>query len=276
MTSARYVLVLLTLTVPPSAVAAQTPAQPTLILSIIGGVSTSATLWDVERQPLCVLLGQSCSNSYDTLRVTRDITPGIVAGVMGTLFRGSHVGVSLEVLYIGLPLDDTCTRVDTVPDPGADPVYGSRNAQLCLNVSGASLSTSVISVNGGVTIRAAPRGSFSPYLRGGVGFTSYSTSTTELSGDFVQNGQLESRAVVVDPHPKSFGVSAQVAAGFTEKLGPGYQFRLELQDALIPLQQLTGPANDLAQAPRSTKVFHRLALRFGLDVVLEQKRGRRY
>lgn len=37
-----------------------------------------------------------------------------------------------------------------------------------------------------------------------------------------------------------------------------------------------GPANDLARAPTSTKVFHRLSLRFGLDVVLEQKRGRRY
>lgn len=253
-----------------------TPAQPTLILSIIGGVSNSASLWDVERQPLCVLLGQSCSNSYDTLRITRDITPGIVAGVMGTLFRGPHVGLSLEVLYIGLPLDDTCTRIDTVPDPGADPVYGSRNAQLCLNVSGASLSTSVISVLGGVVVRAAPRGSFSPYVRAGVGVTSYSTSTTELSGDFVQSGQLESRAVVVDPHPKSIGVSGQVAAGFTEKLGPGYQFRLEVQDAMIPLQRLTGPANDFAQAPTSAKLFHRLSLRLGLDVVLEQKRGRRY
>ncbi len=50
----------------------------------------------------------------------------------------------------------------------------------------------------------------------------------------------------------------------------------EVQDAMIPLEQLTGPANDLARAPTSTKVFHRLSLRFGLDVVLEQKRGRRY
>ena len=257
-------------------VAAQTGPQPTLILSIIGGVSTSNSLWDVERQPLCVLLGQSCSSSYDTLRITRDITPGIVAGVMGTLFRGPHVGLSLEVLYVGLPLDDTCTRVDSVPDPAADPVYGSRNAQLCDNVTRASLSTSVISAMGGIVLRAAPRSAFSPYLRAGVGVTSYSTSTTELSGDFVQNGNLESRAVVVDPHPKSIGISGQMAAGFTEKLGPGYQFRFEIQDALIPLQYLTGPANDLAQAPTSTKVFHRLSLRLGLDVVLEQKRGRRY
>jgi hypothetical protein len=274
MKSAWSVLTLLTVTA--SAAAQQTPTQPTLILSIIGGVSNSSTLWDVERQPLCVLLGQTCSNSYDTLRVTRDITPGIVAGVMGTLYRGPHVGLSLEILYIGLPIDDTCTRIDSVADPGADPVYGPRNGQLCLNISGASLSTSVISAMGGVVIRASSRGSFSPYVRAGVGVTSYSTSTTELSGDFVQNGNVESRAVVVDPHPKSIGFSGQVAAGFTEALGPGYQFRLEVQDAMIPLQQLTGPANDLAQAPTSTKVFHRLSLRFGLDVVLEQKRGRRY
>ena len=274
MKSAWSVLTLLTVTA--SAAAQQAPTQPTLILSIIGGVSNSSSLWDVERQPLCVLLGRSCSNTYDTLRVTRDITPGIVAGVMGTLYRGPHVGLSLEILYIGLPIDDTCTRVDTVPDPGADPVYGSRNAQLCLNISGASLSSSVISVMGGVVIRAASRSAFSPYVRAGVGVTSYSSSTTELAGDFVQGGNVESRAVVVDAHPKSVGLSGQVAAGFTEKLGPGYQFRLEVQDAMIPLQQLTGPANDLARAPTSTKLFHRLSLRFGLDVVLEQKRGRRY
>ncbi|HKE92176.1 MAG TPA: hypothetical protein VKB45_17715 [Gemmatimonadales bacterium] len=274
MKSAWSVLALLAATT--SAAAQQTAPQPTLILSIMGGVSNSSSLWDIERQPLCVLLGQSCSNTYDTLRVTRDVTPGIVAGVMGTLFRGPHVGLSLEVLYIGMPLDDTCTRVDSVADPGADPVYGSRNGQLCLNISGASLSTSIISVMGGVVVRAAPRGSFSPYVRAGVGITSYSTSTTDLSGAFVQNGNLESRAVVVDPHPKSVGISGQFAAGFTEKLGPGYQFRLEVQDALLPLQRLIGPANDLAQAPRSTEVLHRLSLRFGLDVVLEQKRGRRY
>src|SRR2546428_7508760 len=42
-----------------------------------------------------------------------------------TLFRsGPHLGLSVEILYIGLPLDDTCTRVDSVPDPGADPIYG--------------------------------------------------------------------------------------------------------------------------------------------------------
>ena len=273
MKSAWSVLTLLTVT---TAAAQQAPTQPTLILSIIGGVSNGSALWDVERQPLCVLLGQSCSNTYDTLRVTRDITPGIVAGVMGTLFRGPHVGLSLEILYVGLPIDDTCTRIDTVPDPGADPVYGSRNAQLCSNITGAALSSSVISAMGGVVIRAAPRSSLSPYVRAGVGVTVYATSTTELSGDFIQNGNLQSRAVVVDPHPKSIGVSGQIAAGFTEKLGPGYQFRLEVQDAIIPLQQLTGPANELAQAPMSTKVIHRLSLRFGLDVVLEQKRGRRY
>lgn len=267
------VLALLVVAVP---LASQTGSQPTLVLSIIGGVSTSSGLWDVEQQRVCVLLGQTCSGAYDTLRVTRDMTPGFVAGVMGTLFRGPHVGLSLEILYVGLPLDDTCTRLSTTADPGADPTYGNRNQQLCDNITRASLSTSVISALGGIVLRAAPRAAFSPYVRGGVGVTSYSTSTTELSGEFVQSGNVESRAIVVDPHPKSVGVSAQVAAGFTEKLGPGYQFRFEVQDALVPLQRLTGPANDLGQAPTSTKVFHRLALRLGLDVVLEQKRGRRY
>src|SRR5438876_362850 len=123
----------------------QTPSQPSLVLSIIGGVSVSNGLSDVERQPICPPT-PSCapSDPHDTLRLIRDVSPGIVAGVMRTLFRGPHLGLSVEILYIGLPLDDTCTRVDSVPDPGADPIYGSRNGQLCLNISGASLSTSVL------------------------------------------------------------------------------------------------------------------------------------
>lgn len=258
-----------------TSLAAQTGSQPTLILSIIGGVSASNSLWDVERQPLC-LPNPTCGplDPRDTLRLLRDVTPGITAGVIGTLFRGPHVGLSLEVLYIGLPLDDTCTpAAPYVTDPGNTP---SRNQQLCDNISGASLSTSVISVMGGVMVRAAPRGSFSPYVRAGFGVTSYSTSTIEVSGEFVQNGAVVPRDVVIDRHPRSIGVAGQASAGFTEKLGPGYQFRFEIQDVLIPLEYLTGPANDLGVAPTSTKVLQRLSLRIGLDVVLEQKRGRRY
>ena len=259
------------------AVAAQTGSQTTLILSMIGGVSSGNKLWDLALQPLC-LPEPTCapSDPHDTLRIARTVNTGFEAGIMASLFRGPHLGFSIELLYLGVPLEDACTALKLNPDPGADSVYGPRNKQLCDNISSASLSTSAIAVMGGAVLRAAPRGAFSHYVRGGFGVTAYATSTNEVSGLFLQGGQLESRAVVVDPHPKSLGFSGQVAVGFTEKLGPGYQFRLEVQDAMIPLQHLTGPANDLAQAPSSTKLFHRLALRFGLDVVLEQKRGRRY
>jgi hypothetical protein len=51
---------------------------------------------------------------------------------------------------------------------------------------------------------------------------------------------------------------------------------MELQDALVPLERLIGPANDFGQAPHESKVYHHIALTIGLDVVLEHKRGRRY
>jgi len=274
MRSAWFVIALATLA---ASAAAQTGSQPSLVLSIVGGVSNTNGLFDIAQQPLC-LPEPSCAptDPHDTLRIRRDVTTGLEAGVMATLFRGPHLGFSLEVLYLGLPLDDTCNPVKLNPDPGTDSVYGPRNKQLCDNISSASLSTSVISVMGGAVLRAAPRGAFSPYVRAGFGIMSYSTSTTDVSGLFVQGGQLESRAVVINAHPKSIGFAGQVAAGFTERLGPGYQFRFEVQDALTPLQTLTGPANDLAQAPTATRLYHRIALRLGLDVVLEQKRGRRY
>ncbi len=120
----------------------------------------------------------------------------------------------------------------------------------------------------------------SPYLRAGIGLIAYSGGTVEMDGDYVSSagGQPTtfSRAVIVDPHPKTAAISVMYALGLTSPLGPGYQFRLELRDAFAPLDRVTGPANDFGLAPQESRWYHHWGLAFGLDVVLEQKRGRRY
>ncbi len=70
--------------------------------------------------------------------------------------------------------------------------------------------------------------------------------------------------------------SQQVAGGFTIRLGPGYQFRFELRDVVVPLKRVIAPSDDFLQPPTNTKIFHHVALTFGLDVILERGRSRRY
>jgi hypothetical protein len=275
----RFLSVTLALGLPAAALA-QTPSRPTLVLTIFAGASTGNSLWDVERQPFCVLQGsgsiQSCSPQYDTLRLTRDVTSSLVAGAGATYFAGPHIGYTAEIFYLGLPLDDGCTGVFFNPDGQADPTYGARNEQLCLNISQASLSTSAIAFLGGVTLRAGASKTLSPYLRGSIGIVTYSSGTIELSGVYVQGGNVQGRAVYVDNKPKQIAFSQQIAGGFTVRLGPGYQFRFEMRDVVVPLKRVIGPSDDFLRPPTSTKIFHHVALTFGLDVILERGRTRRY
>jgi len=257
---------------PPSVAPAQTGPEPTLILTLFGGATTGHTLWHTPRQPLCVFAANlQCSSQYDTLELTRDINPSIVFGASGVYFRSPHVGIEAEILFLGLPFDDTCRVVYDNPDPN------QTNEDVCLNVSAASLSTSAISFYGGVVFRASPRHAISPYLRAGFGIVTHSGGTIEMSGAFQDSSQnVFSRSIIEDPNPKSTSLSFKVGTGFTVRLSPGYQFRLEVSDAIIPLERVVGPANDRAIAPTATHTYHHLVLTMGLDVVLEKKRGRRY
>jgi hypothetical protein len=252
------------------AAAAQTGSQPSLVLTIFGGVASGNGLWDISQQPLC-LPDPNCSGSpHDTLRLTRDVSSSLLVGAGATYFKGPHLGFTLEVFYLGLPLDDGCTGLFYNADPEA------RNQQLCDNITGASLSTSAIAFFAGVVLRASPTRSLSPYLRAGLGFLSYSSGTVDMSGVFIEGGNIKPRSVLIDPHPKGGALTGQVAAGLTARLSPGYQFRFEVRDILVPLERVTGSASDNLQPPTDTKVFHRVALTLGLDVVLERKPGRRY
>ena len=67
------------------------------------------------------------------------------------------------------------------------------------------------------------------------------------------------------------------ALGVTAPIGPGYQLRIEARDVYASFRVVTGPATRQGLgATAGTKPFHHVALTIGLDIVLEQKRGRRY
>lgn len=262
---------------PAAAAAAQTPSQPNLVLSIVGGVATGTTLWSINRQPLDVLCTPPQGCGIDTLRLVRDLTPGIFAGLTATYFRHPSLGFTLDVFFLEFPLDDTCEGIFYNPDSGGDPVFGTRNNQVCTDIGSASPSTSAISAMGGVVLRAAGGKSISPYVRGSMGVVGYSSGTIAMSGVFVENQTINTRSVLIDDKPKTLRLGAQAAAGITARMSPSYQFRFELRDVIAPMERVDGPAPiNTLRPPKKTVLLHRFALILGLDVVLEKTRGRRY
>jgi hypothetical protein len=252
--------------------AAQTKPQPTIVLTISGGVVTGHGLWTVDKQQVCVLAGGgACTGTYDTLRIARTISPSLILGASGTYFPWPNLGFHAEISYLGLPIDDTCTPVLLNPDPP-----NNRGEQMCDNLTAAKGTGGAISMFVGATFRAASRKAISPYARFNVGIVNLSSSTTEVVGAYVDAGGVQERQIIEDINGQGTSFMLGAAAGFTTPIGQGYQFRLEVRDIVNSLTRVTGPANDLGIAPTDSKYFHHLGLVMGLDIVLERKRGRRY
>jgi len=248
---------------------AQERSEPRLVLSMFGGVSAGRSLWEINRQPLLVL-GTELAPEYDTLRLSRSIGAGIVLGVSGTFFRTPHLGISGEIVFLGLGTDDQCTLVFETPD-----VF-ERNRQLCTNISQESASPTTVGFFAGGVYRAAPRGAMTPYLRGQAGLAVRNGSTVETTGSFVDASGTRRRVLISDPAGTRILPSAGAAVGLMIQLGPGYQARLELRDQVLPMDRATGPADALGTAPTGTRLIHHVALTASIDIVLEQRRGRRY
>ena len=255
-----------------STAVAQTKPQPTIALTIGGGVVTGHGLWTIGKQPVCLLTGGgSCSGQYDTLRIARSISSSLVVGASGTYFPWPHVGLHAEVSYVGFPFDDSCVGLFFNPD-----VPDERARQMCDNLSSARGTGGAISLFVGATVRAVARGSISPYVRASAGIVNMSSSTVEVVGAYVDGTGGHERLLIGGGSGGGTSPMLGVAAGFTSPIGSGYQFRLEVRDMLASFDRITGPANNLAVAPVASRFYHHFALVLGLDVVLERKRGRRY
>lgn len=249
--------------------AAQTRQQPTLIFTIYGGTATGHEIWHITRQPMPARDG----NPPDTARLSRRLNSGLAAGLMATLFPSAYFGLQGEIAFRTFGLDDACAAVV----PFQPDVYG-RNQALCDNISASANTGSVLSVHVGGTARAAPRGAISPYARASVSLTHMAISTVAITEaepiDSIGN-ELE-RAFILDDAPRRTAFGLTLGGGLTFQVSPSYQFRLEVRDDIATLERVTGPASALAIAPTEIAVFHHLVLLFGIDIVLEQKRGRRY
>ncbi|HXF94666.1 MAG TPA: hypothetical protein VNI61_01060 [Gemmatimonadales bacterium] len=251
---------------PPAAPAA--PAAPTLTLTIFGGAITGHDLWTVERQPVCILSGATCSAEDDTVRLARQLSPSLVLGLSAAYFPGPALGFQGEIVYLGLPIDDTC---------GAAAFRDQRNADLCADVTAAAGGGSAIAFFLGATVRPSPFSALSPYARLGAGVVAYSSSTIEVVGTYLDGGRVRTRELIADAGGGRARPGFLAAVGITSALGPGYRFRLELRDVYGGFDTVTGPANRQGlDAATGSAYHHHIGLVLGLDIVLEHKRGRRY
>lgn len=254
--------------------AAQQPSSPQIILSVFGGIISGAPLWEVNRQPLLVLPTQNLTvQVYDTIRVSRRLGSGLVAGVSGTYFTSRNVGLLGEISLLGLATEDQCTLVSE--DVADDPVY-RRNNQVCDDINQRSGSASAVGFFFGVLLRANPS-PVMPYLRTQVGFTTRQSSLTELSGRIVTPTAV-TRGIYLDQGGGSLDPAVAVGAGLMVQVSPGYQFRLEARDHVIAVREVTGPTTlaNLGAPPVSSRFIHSFALTVHVDIVLERRRGRRY
>ena len=246
--------------------AAQEPGQPTLILTVYGGVGSGHQLWDVDRQPL--LVGGSTSNPADTVRLNRQLTSAFMLGGVFQLFPRGALGFSVDIGYRALAIDDTCAPV--VPfQPG------NANTTLCNNITAQSHpGGSVVTLGATGIVRVAPGGFISPYLRAGANLAFTTVSMIEMAAPDTLGGIP--RVVIRDDNPRRNSAGFLAAGGVMMRIGPAYQLRLEFRDDMTVFERVVGPANAVAIAPTATELYHNLGLVVGFDVLLEQRRTRRY
>jgi hypothetical protein len=250
-------------------VAGQTRGNPNLVLTMYGGVGNGHGLWHTTRQALLYADSLGGQLPRDTVELDRRVSSGIVAGATMMLFPSDRLGLSVDVSYRDFGLDDTCTPVYLAPDTS-----DATNLRLCNNISQAATGGSVFGITVGGIVRALTGGTVSPYGRASVTFAHTSISTLAMAAR--DEPASSPRSVVVDDDPRRMSVNPLLAVGLTARLSPGYQFRFEIRDELARLEKVDAGANASGQAPTSIKLFHHYALVLGLDVVLEQKRTRRY
>jgi hypothetical protein len=255
---------------PGVAARAQERPQPQLLLTIFGGASGGETLYSGLRQPLTLIEDPGAT---DTLDLGRRLSPAIIFGASTTYFPTPHLGLSGEMAFLGLGRDDICRMAHTDPTP----LNAGFNRQMCDDIAGKGGSASTIAFYLGALYRFVPRGGITPYLRAQGGISTRSSSTVEVTGRFVDEmGIVRNRLVIGDPDPSSLDPSASFGLGFMLAFAPGYQARLEFRDHMLFVNRVTGPADDFGVAPIERTLIHSPGLVLMLDIVLEQKRGRRY
>ena len=250
--------------------AAQEGSEPRLILSIGAGVHTGHGLWQIPYQPMEI---PNNTDVYDSLRLERSIGAGLRVSFSATYFSGGYLGFYGDVTFLDMGMDNSCSpAVPFKPHPVTP--LPNLNEQLCGSFNSSVSGNSALLVGLGLTLRAAPRGLMSPYIRAGLGYARLAHGT--VGADAPNAPSNPPVQIIAERDPKAGSPAFLVAGGLSQSIGSGYQLRLEVRDDYFALERVTGPANQLGDAPTATRWYHHLSLAIGFDIVFDRRRARRY
>jgi hypothetical protein len=250
---------------------AQSPDEPRLTLTMDGGWITGGSLWHVPAQPVT-----AGPDSFDVVGLSRLFRTGFVAGVTASLFHSPHVAYTIAIDFLGISTESRCAG------PAQWVAFSDNlNQKACESIQGASLRTSAVALQGGLTWRPIATGRVQPYLQaiGGIAYLAGSFVETSAvvfnaSADTSQSGFL-TRTFLGDPDHRSLTWIATLSGGFTLETSPGTQLRFAARDVITDVPVATGPANPLAldvRAQTGSRIVHLFSFTVGLDIVLEQSR----
>lgn len=262
------VLLALQALAPVPARAQATGDQARLVFTISGSWTTGTDLWSVAQQPVRFPLWPDGLSEVDTVGLSRRINPGIGVGVGATYFPGETFGYFAELAFLGIGYEDECTLVS--------PPTNTAGNQLCENIDEQEPGASTVTLAGGVIARAGSRGAISPYLRAGLGVAILSQSPIRM--DATADALAGSIFIFYDDEKNTHVTPVfMLGAGATMPIGTGWQFRAEVRDNIVGIPAVTGAADIDGQVPPHETQYKSLwTVYFGVDIVLERKRGRRY
>jgi hypothetical protein len=243
--------------------AQRTKDQARLVFTIAAGYVGGADLWAVARQPF------GNFNSADTLALTRQIRSIIGVSFGGAYFPGEHLGFAGEAFLLGVGTEDSCQEAVSSGDP--------RTAAVCNSLLGRQKAATAVALTAGTILRFNSRRLLSPYARLNVGLLFTNESSIRTNGQFIDaNGPVDV-IIYSDDHNSRVSGAFALAGGITAAVAGGYQLRWELRDNIVGVQRVTAATARTGLVPSHDLVYKHLpSFTFGLEIVLERRRGRRY
>lgn len=246
------------------ALAQETGDESRLVFNVSLGWASGGDLWAVPNQPVLDI------SATDTFNVQRNMSETWAAGMSGTYYKGSHIGIGVDLLLVNLQYNDTCQLAFA---------SGSvANADTCASINGSGLSALSSQLTGTVIYRFASRSPVSPFIRANAGIMVANLNTTRLSGFYVNEDDLTVEVpIYTNSDQTRISPVGAIGAGVTFAIARAYHLRIEARGSSYTLNTVTGPNSSIGGDARTeAKRKTQLTLMVGVDLLLERSRGRRY
>ncbi len=245
------------------------PAE--FVAAISGGYTFDRGLWALQ-QP--VVVPEPGPLLVDTFRMARSLAAGPSLWVGLTWYPRPNTGFGADVGWVAAQVRTGCAIVGT-PQPDG----WQQNTVACARLQSGPYATSAIATLATVTLRAAPRRDYSPFVKLGAGFALLGHPYDGVTSLSTNSTCTDCLRIIVEGRRRLATWALSVAAGVSVGGVSAYRVRLEARDFVLGLPILTGPSDPLAESPAArgaVRPVHRLTLALGLDIVLSATHRRRY